>query len=796
MRLNLRSTPISLSIALAIGATSFSLHSHSQMLEEVLVTAQKREQGLGDVPLSIQAISGDALDKQNIFDFRGLVEQLPNVTMEVSPGPLPLSIRGVGTGAANAAAEQSVGMYVDNIYVSRGFQFNAPFTDVERVEVLKGPQGVLQGKNSVAGAVVIRSRRPTNEFEAIVRGGYEVENDGYNVEGVVSGPLSETVYGRLVAQKQFSGGWLDTNTRLAGDGVTMLQGEKDQNEAELQVIRASLVWEPTETLTLFAKIETGESERTGHHYGPSSIQPTAIVGGPAADQTLILEDFTRRDPNFDFIQNGVVSGGYPVQFNAATNLFEPYNGDFGQSFENNSATFQFDWETDIGTVTGITGYSDYERDVLLVNTMAPIDWGSGHGGGGDEFDQVTQEIRLVSPGGATIDYIVGAFYMDRTIEQPAPGNGSHIAFSALGAPAFFNFSTFSIFQEETKAFSIFGQITWNISDSFRLNAGLRHSDETKEVDHTFYTNFLVPVPSLNQIALNTFGMIPFTTADLPRSEVSDTNTDPSLSLQWDMSDDVMFYASYTEATKAGGFNSSANNPANSSFDPENATAYELGMKGTFVDGRLSASVSIFTTDYEDLQVSALDSNTNSFFFKNAAVATTEGFEADFRFAATDGLELGGAIGLADATFDDFPGASCSSAASQEADCDPVTLTRNAAGDKLRNAPELSGNLYADYRVGLGNGMEMGFRGTFLYSDDYFFAGQNDPFLQQDSYTKVDVSASLTGADGSWTVSLIGRNVTDETTHSFGGNTPLRLGSYWANVDAPREIYLNLEYRWK
>ena len=135
--------------------------SHAQMLEEVVVTAQKREQGLGDVPLSIQAVGGDALEEQAIFDFMGLVDRLPNVTMDTSPGSTVIRMRGIGTGANNAAAEQAVGMYIDGVYVSRGFQFNAPFTDIERVEILKGPQGVLQGKNSVAGAVVITTRRLT-----------------------------------------------------------------------------------------------------------------------------------------------------------------------------------------------------------------------------------------------------------------------------------------------------------------------------------------------------------------------------------------------------------------------------------------------------------------------------------------------------------------------------------------------------------------------------------------------------------------------------------------------------------
>lgn len=798
MKSKFRPVPLSLSVALAVGAAGFSIPSQA-MLEEVVVTAQKREQGLGDVPLSIQAVGGDALEEQNIFDFKGLVESLPNVTMDRTPGATSIRMRGIGTGSGTASAEQAVGLYVDGVYVSRGFQFNAPFTDIERVEVLKGPQGVLQGKNSIAGAVVITSRRPTDEFEAILRTGYEFENDGYNLEGVVSGALADNVFGRLVAQKNFTGGFLDTNDRLAANGVTVLRGDDDQNEEEFYILRGSLVWEPTDTLSLFTKIETGEAERSGVSFGGIAIQPGAIVGGPQNDQTLIIDRFNEYDPNYGFITDGTVSNAFRNELNEELNVFEAGNKGFGEVIESNSLTFQFDWDTDLGTVTGISSYSEYERDVALGNTMAPVDWLTNTGG--EEFDHFTQEIRLVSPGGETIDYIIGAYYMDRTIENDGQLGDSIINFTngGLSAPPGFDFQSARYFKEETEAFSVFAQVTWNVLDTLRLNAGVRYTDETKDNEHDI-TNieFLVENPVFNPLALSTFGVVPFTTEDLPRAKVDDTSTDPSVSLQWDAADEIMLYTSYTRATKAGGFNSSANNPANTSFDPEEAEGFELGLKGTFLDGRLFASAAVFHTEFSDLQVSAFDADNNSFFFRNAAEATTEGFEADVRFAATEELELGGAIGYTDSTYDDFPGATCSVGISQEANCvtDPVTgsSSRNAKGDQLQAAPEWTGNLYADYRYTLGNGMELGLRGTVIYSDDYYFNAQNDPFLQQDDFTKLDLSASLTSADGSWTVSLIGRNVTDETTVSFGGGTPLFTGAYWGNVDAPRLIFLNAEYR--
>lgn len=772
----------------ALGLTALAAPVSAQMLEEIVVTAQKRVQGLGDVPVSMQVVSGDSLENQNIFDFKGLVEKLPNVYLGSTPGPSTISIRGVGTGAGNSAAEQSVGMYVDGAYVSRGHQFNAPFTDIERVEVLKGPQGVLQGKNSVAGAIVITTRRPTEEFEAIVRGSYEFENEGYNVEGIVSGGITDNLFGRIVVQENLVGGFLDTNTRLANDGETVLKGKDDQNEDEVSVLRLSLVWEPSDTLSLFGKVEAGERTQSGVRFGGNSFQPEA--------REAILDDFTSRDPNYDTIDNGVISNGFALAYNPDTNVFEATNADLDTTVDSASFTGQLDWELGGGTLTAISVYSEFELEQYLANTMSPTDFifsSADKGDGGEEFDQFTQEIRYVSPGGETIDYIVGGFYMDRNIERDESDSITNLSNGGLEFPTFADLAQTRYFKENTESYSVFGQVTWNITDALRINAGVRYTDETKEVDHDYQGEFLVAIPPLNQLILDAFGTEFFTTEDLPVTEVSDTSTDPSASVQWDVSDGVMLYASYTEATKAGGFNSSANQPDQTSFDPETATGYELGLKGSFFDGRLAANVSIYSTAYDDLQVSALDTATNSFFFKNAAEATSEGIEGDLRYAVSDSFEIGGALAYLDATYDDFPGASCSVGSAIESDC--VDGTRNAKGDKLRFAPEWTGNLYADYGFDLNNGMAVSLRGDMVYSDDYFWGGQNDDYQAQDSFSKLDISASLTSADGNWKVSLIGKNMTDETTVSFGGATPLYDGAYWSNVDAPRLIYVSAEYRW-
>lgn len=781
-------------LAIAIGLSTISGSAYAQELEVISVTSQKRTETLADVPVSMQIVNGDLLEEQSIADFKGLVERLPNVNFGTGNGTGTISIRGVGTGTDNASAEQSVGMYVDGMYVSRGYQFNAPFTDTDRIEVLKGPQGVLQGKNSVAGAVVITTRRPTDEFEASIRTGYEFENGGYNIEGMVSGEIADNLYARVVAQKNLAGGWLDINSRYAADGVTMLYGEKDQNEDEFSIFRLSLVWEPTDTLSFFTKVEIGERETRGISYGPTSFQDSA-----AGDAAQALYEFI--DPNFGFIQDGIVSNGFSSEYNPETNQFDITNDPIGVSVDSASFTGQVDWESKLGTVTSITTYSEFDQASNLVLTMAPVDWinfKKEKNNGGEEFDQFTQEIRLVSPGDETFDYIVGAFYMDRTILNDGANELLNLSQSGIlpANPAYIYFDAINTryFNEDTKSISLFGQLTWNISDDFRMNIGARYTDETKEVDHTLSGEFLVPFPEANQAALDLFGTVFFTTDDLPRSEVSDTTLDPSVSMQWDINQNIMLYSSYTKATKAGGFNSSAGNPSNTSFDPETAKGFEVGFKGNFFSNRMFANMAFYSTSYDNLQVSALDGSTNSFFFRNAAEATTQGFEADIRYAITGNLEIGGALAYLDATFDDFPGASCSIGISQEADCDTTSFTRNAKGDKLRFAPKWSGNLYANYTYDLSSNLILNLRADVIYSDEYYWGSQNDPYMMQDAYTKLDFSASVENADGNWKVSLIGKNLTDETTANFGGDA-LLFDAYWSNVDAPRQIYLTAEYKW-
>ncbi|NKI18682.1 TonB-dependent receptor [Spongiibacter sp. KMU-166] len=793
--LRMRSPLVLTQLSIALAVASGHVSAAKPALEEVVVTAQKRTELLSDTPLSIQAVSGDAMARENILEMDDLVAQMTNVTLSSASGPQFMTMRGLGTGVANSAAEQSVGMFIDGIYVSRGYQFNAPFLDIERVEVLKGPQGILAGKNAVAGAVVIHTKRPTAETEGFVRGGYEFQNGSEFVEAAISGALTDNFFVRVTGQTTSNGGWLDKTTRESSDGV-ILQGEEDQNTTEIDVLRLSAVWDFSDTLTLFGKVEGSSRDILGEHFGTRAIQP----GASTTPGGNIEDNFRSRDPNFDYITNGVASNGRTLKVSDNGLSIEATNGTPFISVDAQAAVFQFDKDLDgLGTLTGISGYSTYKHSQLLSNGMVPVDWiqfKADEGNGGDELDQFTQEFRLVSPGGETIDYVVGLFFMDRTIE--VDGAQIFVALSELGIGEGTDAIITQIFKEQTKTYSAFGQLTWNIGETLRLNTGVRYTYETKDrLKHSVESPFLNPLLNNNPIGdaiLAQFGTVPFDESDVEVPEIEDTTIDPSASLQWDVSDGTMLYASYTEATKAGGFNAQALAEKGSAYRPESAISYEIGAKSFLFDNRLSLNAAIFHSKFTDLQVSSFDSSgAGALIFQNAATATSEGVELDFRLAATSELEIGGAVAYLDATYDDFPGAACSAGSSKESDCDTSTNTRNAAGDKLRLAADLSGNLYADYRWGIGSGLVLGFRTEVTYSDDYYFTAENDPYGQQDAFTKVNVLLELADESNQWSVSLLGKNITDETTANYGGGAPFFVGAYWSNVDKPRQLFLNARY---
>ena len=596
-----------LAVTFAVAAT-FSAQSQAQKLEEVLVTAQKRVENMQDVPISIAAVSGDKLEDAGITRTSDLQAYIPNLTMTEAAIGSNVFIRGVGS-QVNQGFEQSVATYVDGIYYGRPRQLRTPFFDLERVEVLRGPQSILFGKNSIGGALSLTTRKPSDEFEAELSAYYEPEHEESIFSGVISGPISDTLAGRLSLRKRDIDGYIEN----------VYKGT-DEMESDEWVARGILAWTPSDNLDVTFKAEMGEYDTRGRNM--------VAVGDPAPGGTTpILNDFQKRavnDPEF------------------SDNEYDNY-------------TLTLNYALGESTLTSVTGFSSYEFEEFLdgdigIATVFGIP-------STEDYEQFSQELRLTSAGGETFDYILGLFYQSSELDFTES--------LVLTLPSGLNVDIPRTYGSDSDLWAAFGQVTWNMTDTLRLTAGVRYTEEDKEGFRNLYTRNLdgsvFPSDAFAPLGapLPPLGVFPHE-LDGDRSESSTT---PLISIQWDATDYSMIYASVSTGFKAGGFDARSNRSmtsegtSNLEFEEEEALSFEAGAKLDLMEGRARLNFAVFRTEYDDLQVSVYD-GVIGFDVQNAAEATTQGLEIDGDFQVTDGLLLSGSLGYTDFKFENYPNGAC------------------------------------------------------------------------------------------------------------------------------------------
>ena len=657
------------------------------VLEEIVVTAQKREQSLQEVPISVSVIGGEKLDAFGIDTFEELDDHVPNLMIGDSPGNNQIFLRGIGSQGGNQAVEQSVALFVNGVYGGRARQFQAPFLDIERIEVLRGPQGALVGKNTSAGAISITTRKPTEESEFIVSGDYEFEYDSHNVTAIASGALSDNFLGRLAVQTSEIGGYVE-NTATGNDDP----------DGERLLIRATGVATISDSLEATFVIEHADWESEGHPFvndpvGSSSFSDERAASAPEAEDQQSL------------------------------NLIATLDWEIGDGF----------------SFTSITAYSDLETDNLFDGDMQLLP--ASDAKFKDNFDQFSQEFRLLSPEADRFNYVLGLYYLNREVDL---GQDVDLALGPFAG----NWT--SGFTEESTLYSIYGQFNYRFNDAFSVSSSLRYTKEEKEGD----------------VERNIVGFIPIWLDTELSDDFSDTETDGSVSFQWEPNDTAMMYAGYTQGSKSGGFAGAGTNQMLVDFrlDPESSESIEVGTKLTLLDGALFISAAYFATDYEDLQVSAYDGI--RFVIKNAGEAEVDGFELDFIWALNENWRVSGSLGFMDGEYSKFPNGSCVAPDHIIPGC-----VADLAGEDLAFAPDSSGSLDLEYSTPLGDGLT--FTGTVgvTYRDDTFVHASLMPEALQESHNKVNLRLELASEAG-WMLALVGKNITDEETFSQAFETPL------------------------
>lgn len=752
--------------AMSMAVSASAIADASLVLEEVIVTAQKREQSLQEVPVSVSAVSGDQIASSGIKDLTSLSSYVPNLKINEGPTENGIYIRGLGSGE-NQGFEQSVGMFVDGVYAGKARQFQAPFLDVGSVEVLRGPQGTLYGKNTIAGSITITSARPTDELEASIMTEYEFEEGGQTTEAVVSGPIAENLAGRIALRYTDADGFMDNS----------LQDDEEMDTNALAG-RMSLLWTPTDELDVLFKYESGNTETAGKNN-------RIIDAGPylAAYQAL--------DPNFEV-----------DEYQRSTSDAETMDVD--------SESFTLNVSYDLGSheLTSITAYSTFEADDVFDADFSPADVISVELN--QEYEQVSQEFRITSELGDKFDYIAGVYYQNSEFDtNRLLGAGSALAAlaldpvlagagytGALAATTGFN----SQFSQDSETIAVFGSLSWHPTDDMHWTLGLRYSKEDKEAERSLLiTEYLGTTAQTDPAAILDMNILGIFSHDVEGSH-TDENLSPSLKFQYDVNSDVMLYASLSKAYKSGGYsepgmtgdelgeyNPIVGAPTTFDFDQEEALAFEVGGKTTLLDGAAVLNFALFRTEYDDLQVSTYDGV--SFVVGNAAKAISQGIEIDGMVRLTESLTMSGSMAYLDATYDEFANANCTYAQNPTG---APGCTQDLGGETLANAPEWTANLAFDHVMPLTNNLELMSHIDFSYTDDQYLASDLDERSLQDDYTLVNARVALSNSEGSWEVALLGKNLTDEEYFTMAGDSGFQDGAFFAFTGAPRTVAIQVK----
>ncbi len=751
------------SFLLGFGSGSALAQDSSGIIEEIIVTATKRAESLQDVAIAITVIDGARIDAQSINTLDELTQLIPTVMMSDAQAATNIYIRGIGSGQ-NYGFEQSVGMFIDGVHYSRGRQFRNPFFDVERVEVLKGPQGVLFGKNVVAGAFNITTRKPTEEWETTVKAYWNPKSNGTEFSGIVSGPLTETLGIR------FSGIYTNTD----GYMKNTLPGKIDPPKREEGMVRVILQWDPTETFSAVLKGEMGNYDATGGIAGKATtLSPLHLSLTQAVDPLA--------NTDFDYVTSM-----------PATNdpLFEGVFNDTNTE----TLSLTMNWDLGASILTSISSYVGYDWEAKTNNDWTNLNVVAGPQR--QDYETFSQEIRLTSAQDQTIEYLVGAYYSKDDYHTRLQAT-LDVGLSAL-AGIFYSdrLGRNQQFAQDTESWAVFGELIWNVSDQFRAKFGGRYTEDDKTADKRLWysdastLDNAVPDPD---IAASWNGVIGVE-HNLVGVDRSTDDFSPAITLEWDANDNLMTYISYTKGFKAGGFDEDFTSGVieDFEFEDEKVDAWALGAKWTLAEGRGFLNAEIFNAEFKNLQVSTF--SVASFLVGNAAAATSKGLDLDGRWQFTDRFGAGAAFVFLNARYDDYTTAPCPLDDAGNAIAEFCDLT----GEPLQYAPDTSGSLYLDYSVPVFGSWELGLYGDMNYSDNFFLAGDNDPDVVQDSYVKFNGRISLSSDDGQYIFSLIGKNLTDKITSHQGNDIPL-AGLYGGKalssfLDPPRTIALQAVVR--
>lgn len=762
-------------------------------IEEIVVTAQKREKTLLDTPIAISAFSGDTLEASGIHDIRDLQVLAPsfNLTQSQSSFQTVVSIRAIGSSGQNPGLEPSVGIYVDGVFRSRTGAAAGDFMSVERIEILRGPQSTLFGKNTSAGVISIITQKPEYEF------GGSAEFTYGNYDQIIA---RGTVTGALVEDKlavRLSGNY---NKR---DGfLTNLFDGSDVNDRDRFSVRGQLLFEPSDTVSIRLIADYAEADER-------CCAAPFFINGPTMGAIALLGG----------IITGTLGGsGQPFDRNIA------FDGEMRGEHEDFGFSGQIDIDLGAATLTSITAYRDFESDTNLDADFTSL---SIIASNGDltKVQTFTQEFRVTSNGSHTLDWLFGGFYFNQDLSADGKvvyGADTRPFFDVVTGPQTFNpalpaawsqldalefiiglpAGTFfgegqgtnrELFNNDSESYALFGQFDWHATEQLTLTVGLRYTNEDKTGTGTFTNTGVFSALDLEAISLLLSGGA--TTALLDDFKplqflppVQDFNRDRNedkitgnIILAYEVNDDLSTYASFSRGYKAGGFDiSRAASTTDGSggtfeFEEETVNNFEAGLKARILDGRGRINIALYRQRVNDFQ-SVLFVGTG-FELRNAGDIKIKGIEVDAEFSPTDNFNFTVAAAYNDANYGTFTNAPCPIA-------DPATSC-DLSGARLNDAPKLTITSTATFTQPITENLTGFLRGEVYSRGSRFTDSDNDPNNFQGASFLLNASFGLQAADSRWQLVFWGKNLTKDNYAQIIFDSVLQAGSFSGYPNDPR-----------
>lgn len=721
---------------------------NTAVLGDIVVTAQKRSESAQRIPVTVQALSGEVLARNGAKDLVQAVQSVPGVIFSRAPDDgLALTFRGLGTISRSQAFDLAQALFVDGVFMGKSRLYTTSFFDVDRVEFIKGTQSTLLGKNASLGAISVVTRQPGDALSFEGRAGGEVVYGGYTLDAAGDLPIAKDVSLRLAGHYNDLNGWVHND----------FNNHNGPEQRDLG-LRGTLRFNLSSDLKVTATYQYARNEQLGASY--STISPTlppiygsGVLGGNVIQHTSISptgDTYHDTKSHLANVKAELALGDHTLVFQSA---FVGYKAAYFDDF-------------------------DFSRDDTVDFVRH------------EKYREFTQELRLQSPGGRPLEYMVGAYYLT--------SHWDSIEDQLFRVPAFppppdptsgqlFNGSFRNSFTQDTKNASIFVSGSYHITPALRLAGGLRYTHESKDV--IFGRTTLGALTIWNTIANPPFAPTPLA--------ISNNFVDGNVSLQYDIAPSVMAFASFGHGSKSGGFaetNTIAVPPpllvngkvpaalvfAGSNIASEFAKTYEVGVKSTIFDHRLRFNVTGFWTDVAGFQDTVFTGGPLGFITFNGP-ARSKGFEVETNFKATPTLELGGSFTYSDATGLIQPIDAATSAPKVDAKGNPVFQTFRRS-----QAPKAIFNVSATYDRPISSALEMRLNASVRHRSSMFNQRQ-EQFLST-QLTTLDLSIGLSSRNEKWGIDVLAKNVTNSITEDFASPTidPRFAAFFGAHMASPTQ----------